>query len=174
MEADGSNQKQLTFNSGNNIQPSVAIDGSFIVFVSNRTGAFNVWRMDVDGDNPKQLTDGGGEVWPQVSFDNQWIIYESLNRILWKVPANGGVAVQLSNGYAAQPVLTPDRKSLAFYSLDGIYVMPLDGTQPKKIIDVPSATFLSARDIVIRLPLVRWTSDGQNLTYIADHDGLGD
>lgn len=175
MDADGSNQKQLTLNSGINIRPSVSIDGSHIVFVSDRTGTFHVWRMGIDGNSPKQITDGQGEGWPQVSFDNKWIIYESLKSwppTLWKVPVDGGVPVQLLNEYATQPVLDPERKRVAFYTSRGISVMPLEGPQPKKIIDVPFSAFQSFGDFAKRLPFVRWTPDGHHLTYIADQEGL--
>lgn len=48
--------KQLTVNSGYNNFPSVSPDGRFIVFNSDRSGVLCVWRIDIDGSNPKQLT----------------------------------------------------------------------------------------------------------------------
>ena len=41
--------------------PSVSADGQHVVFVSVRAGKQNLWRMDIDGGNPAQLTDEGGE-----------------------------------------------------------------------------------------------------------------
>ena len=31
-------------------------DGRSVVFVSERSGTFNLWRMSADGSNPRQLT----------------------------------------------------------------------------------------------------------------------
>jgi TolB protein len=59
MEADGSNQKQLTMNAGENFLPAVSADGRSLVFVSTRAGGLSIWRMDLDGGNTKQLASGG-------------------------------------------------------------------------------------------------------------------
>ena len=59
INPDGSNRVQLTANAGtDNEFPSISQDGRYIVFTSNRTGAKQIWRMDIDGRNPKQLTFG--------------------------------------------------------------------------------------------------------------------
>jgi Tol biopolymer transport system component len=68
MQADGSNQKQLTFNAGSNRGPTVSTDGRYIVFVSDRTGTDHIWRMDMDGGNPKELTHADGDISPTISL----------------------------------------------------------------------------------------------------------
>src|SRR5262249_45387050 len=57
MNADGSNQRQLTYD-GWNYNPSVSSDGRYIVYDSIQADKRNIWRMNVDGSNSKQLTDG--------------------------------------------------------------------------------------------------------------------
>src|SRR5260370_16371001 len=54
IDANGSNQKQITSDAHQNVAPTVTPDGGYIVFFSDRAG-LNLWRMDVDGGNPKQL-----------------------------------------------------------------------------------------------------------------------
>ncbi len=57
ISPDGSNRVQLTANAGtDNEFPAVSQDGRYIVFTSNRTGTRQLWRMDIDGRNQKQLT----------------------------------------------------------------------------------------------------------------------
>ena len=54
-------------------------DGRYVVFISNRTGIFHVYRMDIDGNNLKQLTSGSeGGAAPFFSPDGRWVIYSYL------------------------------------------------------------------------------------------------
>jgi Tol biopolymer transport system component len=53
----------------------------------------NIWRMDADGANAKQLTFGPAEVGPNCSADGQWVYYSDLiNRRFMRVPLGGGKA----------------------------------------------------------------------------------
>tara|TARA_R110002020_G_scaffold99215_4_gene235646 strand:+ start:2890 stop:4428 length:1539 start_codon:yes stop_codon:yes gene_type:complete len=54
-------------------------DGKYIYFNSNRTGTMQLWRMDADGKNPKQLTtDTNYKDWfPHISPDGKWILFIS-------------------------------------------------------------------------------------------------
>ena len=52
--SDGSNPKQLTSNAGGNFFPRASPDGHYIVFPSLHAGLVQLWRMDSDGNNPKQ------------------------------------------------------------------------------------------------------------------------
>lgn len=94
MNTDGSDQRQLTKNAGEeNAGPSVTQDGRFIVFVSSRTGTWEIWRMDADGGNPQQLTHSG--VFAQTPFltpDGAWIYFTSQDdgkHIFGKMNING-------------------------------------------------------------------------------------
>lgn len=54
--SDGSGLTRLTSGVGNNAYPAFSPDGSQIVFTSDRTGTWQVWVMNADGSQPKQLT----------------------------------------------------------------------------------------------------------------------
>ena len=58
--ADGSDERQLTDNNGQDFFPSWSPDGQTIVFSSDRSGAVELYLMDADGDNQRPLmaTDG--------------------------------------------------------------------------------------------------------------------
>jgi serine/threonine protein kinase/Tol biopolymer transport system component len=102
MNADGTGQKQLTSNEDAESNVKVSPDGRFILFTSQRPGAIqHVFRMDTDGGNVRQLTDGDfldyNASW---SPDGQWVFFGSWrsgNGRLWKVPAGGGAATQVSD-----------------------------------------------------------------------------
>jgi len=56
MNADGSQQMQLTTDDKDDENPAFSPDGRHIVFASNRTGNFDIWVMDADGGTQRQLT----------------------------------------------------------------------------------------------------------------------
>ncbi len=174
IDADGSNQKQLTSNAGMNIHPAVSPDGRYIIFSSNREGAsnfFNIWRMNSNGSNPKQLTTGSKEFGCSVTPDGKWIVYSSLEgglgrQTLWKVPIDGGDPVQLSSKNTALPAVSPDGKQVACIywegQLDspfGIGVIPIEGGPLTKFFKLPEGP-------------ARWNADGSGLTYINNQGGV--
>ena len=56
IDQDGNNRQQLTAGAGNNRSPTVSPDGRHVVFVSDRTGTRYLWKMNLDGSQPVQLT----------------------------------------------------------------------------------------------------------------------
>jgi TolB protein len=61
MNADGTGQEQLTFNSNNDFWPSWSPDGAFIVFESNMGGNFEIFVINADGTGtPRNLTNYSG------------------------------------------------------------------------------------------------------------------
>ena len=56
MDADGSDPRNLTNHSANELAPSWSPDGLSIAFESSRDGNKEIWVMDADGDNHRQLT----------------------------------------------------------------------------------------------------------------------
>ncbi len=159
IEANGTGQKQLTADAGNNSWPSLSSDGRYIVFTSDRTGTSHIWRMDIDGNNSKQLTDGMGEWYAQCSPNGQWVVYQSNygGGRLMKVPLDGGVPVQIvENIYLTIAAISPDGKWIACGHGEepfGVAVYPFEGGEPHKILDLLT-------------DYVRWTPDGRALAYI--------
>ena len=56
---DGSEARNLTKTPGNDGHPWFSRDGSFIVFESDRTGSWEIWRLDLATGAQRQLTFGG-------------------------------------------------------------------------------------------------------------------
>jgi TolB protein len=113
IDPDGSNKVQLTIDLGDNYTPAASRDGKFIVFTSNRDGAFNIYRLNTETRNDiKQLTHTDGNAYPSVSSDNAWVAYDhvdELGRSVWIVPLEGGEPIKLSDGYR-MPVFSPDNQ----------------------------------------------------------------
>jgi eukaryotic-like serine/threonine-protein kinase len=161
MDADGSNQKQLTRGTSRNTMATISPDGRYIVFASARNGSSNIWRMDPDGGNLKQLSNGGADMEPSFSPDGKWVYFTAGDSGKWivkKISIEGGEAVQLAE-QASSPIVSPDGKMLAYdyYASDKVHriaIMPLDGG-PVKMIENLS----SDRNI-------QWSSDGKGIAYL--------
>ncbi|HEY7546389.1 MAG TPA: amidohydrolase, partial [Blastocatellia bacterium] len=118
-------------------QPRFSPDGKKIVFVSDRSGAENLWTSDPDGSNPKALTSGRNQrfVSPAWTPDGQYIIASKGGAVLldtptlWMYSKDGGTGVLL--GPPPPPLPSPDSptpplprptKLGAVVSPDGRYV----------------------------------------------------
>ena len=59
--ADGSEPRNLTETPGNDGHPWFSRDGSWIVFESDRTGSWEIWRLELETGAQRQLTSGGSK-----------------------------------------------------------------------------------------------------------------
>ncbi len=173
MDQDGRNQQQLTAHARSNTHPSATLDGRYIVFESSRTGSSrSIWRMDADGGNPKQLTDGPADEAPQSSPDSRWVVFVSRRsgtQNLWKVSIDGGEPVRLTDKLTLMPTVSPDGSLIAcLYVGDqpnagGVAIIPFAGGEPVKLIGFPHS---------FNSPLLRWLPDGRALVYRGIIDGV--
>ncbi len=171
-DPNGANSQPLTATSSLNGLPSVSADGRYIVFVSNRTGGPHVWRMNSDGSDAKQITNGVAEVFPVITPDNQWILYQDIAYLgLWRVPLQGGKGVQITAKLATQAALSPDGKLIACrYREEELNPFQLaiisfaDG-KTIKTFDLPPSAFGT--------PNLDWTADGKSILYVDTRGGIG-
>ena len=131
ISSDGSNRTSLLSDAtAEIIRPTGCRDGRYVLFTWAGHGGstkVNVWRMDADGSNPKQLTDGTLDIAPECSPDGKWAYYQEVvtNRIN-RVPIYGGTP-QLVPGTVLPATLiagarydiSRDGKMLAFLALKG-------------------------------------------------------
>lgn len=175
MNADGSNQKQLTTTAGANFEPTVSDDGRIMVYVSKADDAAqHLWKMNLDNGDGAQLTNGGYDLRPDISPDGRWVVYMSIVKdspTLWKTSIDGGGApIQLSDKIASIPRVSPDGRFIAcFYraqveTYSKLAVLPFDGGEPVKVFDKSPTTFVEAG--------IQWTPDGRGLTFIDNRDGV--
>ncbi|MEW6127737.1 MAG: winged helix-turn-helix domain-containing protein [Acidobacteriota bacterium] len=171
MDTDGDNKKQLTNDPHDDIFPAVSPDGKHIYFVSNRTGNSNIWRMEIDGSNLTQFTDGANETFPECSPDGNWLVFQrgfgTETPTVWKISTSGGKPQPLQERFAQRPTFSPDGKLLAYVSLEGeIWRVKIVSFASGELIK----SFPFPLNIVSRT--FRWTRDGQNLAYIRKTDDV--
>jgi len=165
MQPDGKEQKQLTVNTGVNGSPAVSPGNEYIVFVSNRTGSFQIWRMNLDGSNQTQLTHGSAKNYPAMSPDGKWVLFNSTEDWhLWKVSIDGGEPLQLTDFLASTPSVSADGKMIACIgrneSKRELFILPFDGGQPIKRLE-----FFGW------ISRIQWMNDDKAVVYAGERDG---
>ena len=166
INTNGAALRQLTDGPHRDYGPVVTPDGRYIVFDSTREGAHSLWRVDADGRNPTQLTQGHQDVEPVCTPDGKWVLYvaydEGSDPKLRKVPIEGGEPVNVTDEFAQHPAISPDGKVIAYYFTDKqrrerreIVLIPAEGGAQIKRFQVPK-NFGA---------IMRWAPAGDSLTY---------
>jgi Tol biopolymer transport system component len=164
VKTDGST-KQLTPPSEYRVSClRVSPNGRYILFASWQTGSPHLWRMDVDGNNPRQLTNSAYDPFlADYTPDSEWLVYTKwgAEKGIWKVPIDGGEPIRLNDVGASFPVVSPDGKMIASWDdSDNVAIMPFSGGPPIKKIVIPRSLAL------------RWTPDSRALLYASTEAGV--
>jgi Tol biopolymer transport system component/C-terminal processing protease CtpA/Prc len=153
-------------------------DGKRIYFVSDRSGAQNVWTMPIGG-QAKQLTDftDGRVLWANISADGKQIVFERNFRI-WTINADGGKASEVAinlRGAPAAPLaerinlstqvrelaVAPDGKKVAVVARGEIYAASAkDGGEATRVTNT-----------VAPESFVAWSPDSRRIVYTSERDG---
>jgi hypothetical protein len=143
VDADGSNERRLTWSPQVEQQAAWSPDGTRIAYTSNTGtgGTFRIWTMNADGSGQMQLTSAGSstdsEFSPAWSPDGSRIAF-GRNAALFVVNADGSGLHQLVGGFGAQPAWSPDGSQIAYASPDGIVAVGADGSNPH-LVTAPGA-----------------------------------
>ncbi|HKP70407.1 MAG TPA: hypothetical protein VJV05_14060, partial [Pyrinomonadaceae bacterium] len=117
-----------------------------IVYVSNSSGATEIWIMNGDGSGAKQLTsDGISKYTPTVTGDGRYIVFvsEKGGRRLWRMDLDGGQQTQITNGPDdGNPRATPDGNWVVYDSFRSgkqvLWRVSVNGGEPIQITDFPA------------------------------------
>jgi Tol biopolymer transport system component len=113
-----------------------------LVFISNESGNLDIWIMDANGENRKQLTSNVGQnVSPHVSPDGRYIVFTSnreSRRNVWRMDITGNNPKRLTEGMAdGLPIVSQDGKWVFYSSLvDGkptLWKVGIDGGTPVQL-----------------------------------------
>jgi Tol biopolymer transport system component len=93
------------------------------VLSSNLNGSYQIYTMDADGGNRKQVTfNERDNLEPAISPDGRYIVFASFegrHPHLWRIDADGNNAKQLTGGADEDlPRFTPDGKWILYHNID--------------------------------------------------------
>ena len=144
-DRDGSRPTQLTsFAEAGIYGPQWSPDSQNIAFTVVKKGTKeDIYSTGVNGGSRRQLTnDPAEDKWPYWSHDGNWIYFSSTRtgrEEIWKMPSNGGAAVQITRNSGDTPQESPDGKFL--YYMKGwpeavsVWRVSVDGNQEVKVLD---------------------------------------
>lgn len=159
--------------------PMWSADGRSLYYVSDRTGAPNIWTRRLEGGEPRQITTfrDGRVVWPNISTDGRTIVFER-NFAVWKLDISSGQASEvpiIRRGAAAGPTverlrltdqiqelaLSPDGKKVAFIVRGEIFAASAaDGGDAARVTTTPAPE-----------SQVAWSPDSRRLVYVSTRHG---
>ena len=157
--------------------PMWSADGSILYYMSDRSGAENIWR--VAGADKKQVTHftAGRVLWPSIAHNGRTIVFER-NFGIWKldvasgrasevpvhlvgVPASAGLQHEKFSDHISELALSPDGKKIVF-AVHG----ELFAASAKEGGDGIRLTHTECRE-----SQVTWAPDSRRIAYISDRDG---
>ena len=168
MNADGTNQTNVSNNSVTDQFPQWSPDGGKIVFSRIGSGDAGIWVMNADGSNQIRLSDG---LTPSWSPDGAKIVFTSGRDFnngdeIYTMNADGSnqIRITFSSGDEREPRFSPDGSRIAFRSSrtgnQEIWVMNADGsnqinlTNNSAVDDAPS-----------------WSPDGARIAFRSQRSG---
>jgi Tol biopolymer transport system component len=149
VDADGGNLVELLdapeyadFN------PRWAPGSNQIMFLSNRTGHFEIFLMNADGSEVTQVTEGGASITnASISNDGEWIafVYPQGGNFtdMYRIDKSGDLdsVVRLTKDatFDDGPAWSPDNEKIFFYSDRGgnvdLWMFDADGSDPVQLTD---------------------------------------
>jgi Tol biopolymer transport system component len=145
INADGTNQTNITNNAAGNGAPDYSPDGANIIFNTSRDGNTEIYRMNADGSNPVRLTNNASSDFsPYYSPDGASIVFVSNrdgNYEIYKMNADGTNQARLTNTSVNDhsPAFSPDGRKIIFVSDPGastqrkIMTMNADGSNSQPL-----------------------------------------
>lgn len=169
----------VTDGSAKDLWPMWNADGRELYYVSDRSGAQNIWAQ-APGGKAREVTQfkTGRVLWPSISVDGRTIVFERHFGI-WKLDTTSGrvnEVVITRRGIPAGPAvehlrltdhirdlaLSPDGEKVAFVAHGEVFAASAkDGGDAMRVTYTPGEE-----------SEVRWAPDSRKLVYVSDRDGV--
>ena len=173
--ATGGEPRQLTFDNRRIDTPVWTPDGRELVFASNRSGSYNLWRMPLEGGTPVRLEGIGLDAHqPSIARSGGRLAYsqQSIDTNIWRIQTRLGngnsesrIKVIGSTRRDENPHLSPDGKKMAFES-------NRSGSRELWIADADGGNQLQLTNFAGPLTSnARWSPDGRELAFDSRPEG---
>jgi tricorn protease len=170
--------ESVTDGQAKEIWPMWNADGKSLYFMSDRSGAENIWIKPMGG-AAREITHfrDGRVLWPAISYDGKTIVFER-DFGIWKLNVGSGEVTRVSialrgapagevaehrsmtNGFS-ELALSPDGKKVAFAAHGQIFAASSkDGGDAARVTNTSGAE-----------DQVAWSPDSRQLVYVSDRDG---
>jgi Tol biopolymer transport system component len=145
--ADGSRSVQLTsFGNSYAGSPRWSPDDRQIAFDRNAAGKWDVYVIPSEGGKPVRFTQGSASnVRPSWSHNGRWIYYcasEHSGPQIWKKPAKGGAAIQLTKNGGCNQMESADGAYVYYLSSDSraVWRVPTTGGEESPVLTLTHKT----------------------------------
>jgi eukaryotic-like serine/threonine-protein kinase len=165
MDLDGSNQKPLIM--GLDRVLSGTRCGNYIVVAAIKDN-LNLWRTDLEGSNPKQLTNTGIVNNPTCTPDGKTILFSDGNN-MYQVPVEGG-EIKPADQF-------PKNVGYVFYSDDGKYMAYIYGGAEYnyrthcRVFTVADNKLVADFPVPLGFDSPRFAPDGKSIHFLLFRDG---
>jgi tricorn protease len=158
--------------------PMSSPDGKAVFFMSDKSGAENIWQADFATGSSKPVTSfkSGRCLWPTISYDGKTIVFER-NFSIWKLDTHSDKAEEVHialRGVPSSPgvqhtqltqwsglALSPDAKKIAVVAHGDIFAAgSREGGEPQRL----TTTEAAESD-------PQWSPDSTKLVYRSERDG---
>ena len=133
MDVETHTHRQLTFDDGQDIWPAWSPNGKWISFASDRAGASDLYRIDIDGGNLMKLTDGQDYDKTAWSPDSQWIAFTSRTSLLVMDAEGKRLRKLAGSAHSVDCTWSPDGKQIAFSSNTDIFSIDVNGKNLRQL-----------------------------------------
>ena len=153
-------------------QAAVCGEGRYIVYrqVGGSSGtSANLWRMDPNGTNQKQLTTGRNDREPTCPKDGNWVYYvDNADRYVKRVSVEGGSPETVVKYAVGSYALSPDGKGIVSFEvreLDHKLMLRVDNVETHQM----AYSDIDQRALPTELA---YTPDGKGVVYLVREKGV--
>jgi TolB protein len=161
---------------GGDISPAWSPSGQQLAFASSRSGNYQIWISDSDGNLSHKVTSfpngNSSPTWdPKTGAQIAWISGRSGLPQLYTMDVDGSGVTRLTDGgYASSPSWSPNGQFIAF-AWDRKYGPGAPGGQDIYVMEIATKKWIQLTHDEGRCDFPSWSPDGRHIVYSNSPDG---